>query len=97
MSLCLGIGVFLFPFFFMPIELLFFHLFRSALRARAHVHARMRTLHVERTCVCRGSAPRSTIGMYGEKKTIARCPCTPPLTVGERISSSTGSGREIAD
>ena len=68
MSLCLGIGVFLFPFFFMPIELLFFHLFRSALRARAHVHARMRTLHVERTCVCRGSAPRSTIGMYGEKK-----------------------------
>ena len=31
--------------------------------------------------VSRGRAPLSTIGMYGERKTNARCPCTPPSTV----------------
>ena len=39
------------------------------------------------------------MGMYGGRKTIARYPCTPPLTVeklGERISSSIGSCKEIA-
>ena len=49
--------------------------------------------------VSRGRAPRSTIGMYGERKTNARCPCTPPSTVetfGEEISSEACSGKEIA-
>ena len=49
--------------------------------------------------VSRGRAPRSTIGMYGERKTNARCPCTPPLTVetfGEEISAEACSGKEIA-
>ena len=42
-----------------------------------------------------GRAPRSTIGMYGERKTNARCPCTPPSTVetvGEEISAEESSG-----
>ena len=37
--------------------------------------------------------------MYGRRKTNARYPSTPPLTVetlGETISSSTGPGKEIA-
>ena len=49
--------------------------------------------------VSRRRAPRSTIGMYGERKTNARCPCTPPSTVetfGEEISAETCSGKEIA-
>ena len=49
--------------------------------------------------VSRGRAPRSTIGMYGERKTNARCPCTPPSTVetfGEVISAEACSGKEIA-
>ena len=49
--------------------------------------------------VSRGRAPRSTIGMYGERKTNARCPCTPPSTVetfGEEISAEACSGKEIA-
>ena len=49
--------------------------------------------------VSRGRAPRSTIGMYGERKTNARCPCTPPSTVetfGEEISAESCSGKEIA-
>ena len=49
--------------------------------------------------VSRGRAPRSTIGMYGERKTNARCPCTPPSTVetfGEKISAEACSGKEIA-
>ena len=49
--------------------------------------------------VSRGRAPRSTIGMYGERKTNARCPCTPPSTVetfGEEISAEAYSGKEIA-
>ena len=49
--------------------------------------------------VSRGRAPRSTIGMYGERKTKARCPCTPPSTVetfGEEISAEACSGKEIA-
>ena len=29
--------------------------------------------------VCRGRAPRSTKGMYSERKMISRDPCTPPL------------------
>ena len=47
----------------------------------------------------RGRAPRSTVRMYGERKTIARCPCTPSLTVemfGEKISAGACSGKEIA-
>ena len=49
--------------------------------------------------VSRGRAPRSTIGMYGERKTNARYPCTPPSTVetfGEEISAEACSGKEIA-
>ena len=49
--------------------------------------------------VSRGRAPRSTIGMYGERKTNARCPCIPPSTVetfGEEISAEACSGKEIA-
>ena len=49
--------------------------------------------------VCCGRAPRSTVEIYGERKTIARCPCTPPSTVetfGEKITASTGSGKQIA-
>ena len=49
--------------------------------------------------VSRGRAPRYTIGMYGERKTNARCPCTPPSTVetfGEEISAEACSGKEIA-
>ena len=48
--------------------------------------------------VSRGRAPRSTIGMYGERKTNTRCPCTPPSTVetfGEEISAEACSGKEI--
>ena len=47
----------------------------------------------------RTRAPRSTIGMYGERKTNDWCPCTPPSTVetfGEKISASPGSSKEIA-
>ena len=49
--------------------------------------------------VSRGRAPRSTIGMYGERKTNARCPCTPQSTVEtfrEEISTEACSGKEIA-
>ena len=48
--------------------------------------------------VSRGRAPRSTIGMYGERITNAPCPCTPPSTVetfGEEISAEACSGKEI--
>ena len=43
--------------------------------------------------------PRSTVGIYGERKTIAWCPCTPPSTVetfGKTISAEACSGKEIA-
>ena len=49
--------------------------------------------------VSRGRAPQSTIGMYGERKTNARCPCIPPSTLetfGEEISAEACSGKEIA-
>ena len=49
--------------------------------------------------VSRGRAPRSTIGMYGERKTNARYPYTPPSTVetfGEKISAEACSGKELA-
>ena len=49
--------------------------------------------------VSRGRAPRSTIGMYDEKKTNAPYQCTPPSTVetfGEEISAEACSGKEIA-
>ena len=44
-------------------------------------------------------SPRSTVGIYGERKTIAWCPCTSPSTLemfGEKISASPGSSKEIA-
>ena len=46
-----------------------------------------------------GRAPRSTVGIYGERKTIAWFPCTSPSTLemfGEKISASPGSSKEIA-
>ena len=49
--------------------------------------------------VSRGRSPRSTIGMYGERKTNARYPCTPQSTVetfGEEISAEACSDKEIA-
>ena len=49
--------------------------------------------------VSRGRAPRSTIGMYGERKANARYPCTLPSTVEtfcEEISAEACSGKEIA-
>ena len=56
--------------------------------------------HVNGVVQCQpGRAPRSTIGMYGERKANARCPCTPPSTVetfGEEISAEACSGKEIA-
>ena len=50
--------------------------------------------------VSRGRAPRSTIGMYGERKTNARCPCTPPSTVetfGEEISAEACCGKGFTE
>ena len=47
----------------------------------------------------REEPPRSTVGIYSERKTIACCPCTPPLTIetfGEKISAEACSGKEIA-
>ena len=41
----------------------------------------------------------ATIGMYGERKTNARCLCTPPSTVemfGEEISAEACSSKDIA-
>ena len=46
---------------------------------------------------CKG--PRSIVEMYGKRRTIARCPCTPPVTVEtfcEKFSARPGSGKEIA-
>ena len=50
-----------------------------------HVHAYAdnapRVTEMASLSACRGRAPRSTLGMYGEGITIAPCPCTPPLPV----------------
>ena len=57
------------------------------------------TRKCRRSVASRGRAPRSTIGMYSERKTNVRCPCTPPSTVetfGEEISAEACSGKEIA-
>ena len=64
----------------------------------ARACARGQPTHVNGVVQSRGRAPRSTIGMYGEIKTNARCPCTPPSTVetfGEEISAEACSGKEI--
>ena len=58
---------------------------------------RARTRKWRRSVASRVRAPRSTIGMYGERKTNVRCPCTPPSTVetfGEEISAEACSGKE---
>ena len=72
-----------------------------ARRFYARACARGEPAHVNGVVQCQpgGRAPRSTIGMYGERKTNARCPCTPPSTVetfGEEISAEACSGKEIA-
>ena len=49
--------------------------------------------------VCHCRTPRSTVGIYGERKTIAWCPCIPPSTMetfGQKISAEACSGKEIA-
>ena len=90
----------------------FSFIFVFAPRAHVNLCTRMRTLttppfyarvvhaHVMASfSVCPRRAPRSTVGIYGERKTIAWCPCTPPLTVetfGEEISAEACSGKEIA-
>ena len=66
-----------------------------------HTHAHAENLHdvhahVNGVVQCQRS-PRSTIGMYGERKTNARYPCTPQSTVetfGEEISAEVCSGKE---
>ena len=37
-----------------------------------------------------------SVGIYGERKTIAWCPCTPPSTVERFGSAEDCSGKEIA-
>ena len=68
-----------------------------------HAHAHADNAPLLRTCNARAcyahEAPRSTVGIYGERKTIAWCPCTPPSTAetfGEEISAEACSGKEIA-
>ena len=64
-----------------------------------HAHAHSETCTHTSFSVSRGRDPRSTIGMYGERKTNAPCPYTPPSTVetfGEEISAEACSGKEIA-
>ena len=62
----------------------------------------LRSAHVRRLyarACARGEPAHVTIGMYGERKTNARCPCTPQSTVetfGEEISAEACSGKEIA-
>ena len=77
---------------------------RSAHVDFMHAHAHAENLQCTHTLmasfsVSRGRAPRSTIGMYGERKTNAWCPCTPQSTAetfGEEISAEACSGKEIA-
>ena len=72
-----------------------FSLRRAQTRMRTRRTYRARTRKWRRFSVSRGRAPRSTIGMYGERKTNARCPCTLPSTVetfGEEISSKEIAG-----
>ena len=78
---------------------------RSAHVDFMHAHAHAENLHVHAhvngvvQCQPWGRAPRSTIGMYGERKTNARYPCTPQSTVetfGEEISAEACSSKEIA-
>ena len=65
-----------------------------------HFYARVMHAYVMASfSVCPLRAPRSTVGIYGERKTIAWCPCTSPSTLqmfGEQISASPGSSKEIA-
>ena len=74
---------------------------RSAHVDFMHAHAHAENLQCTHASfgVSRGRAPRSAIGMYGERKTNARCPCTPQSTgetFGEEISAEACSGKEIA-
>ena len=66
---------------------------------RPHFYARVMHAYVMASfSVCPRRAPRSTVGIYGERKTIAWCPCTSPSTLemfGEKISASPGSSKEI--
>ena len=79
---------------------------RSAHVDFMHAHAHAENLHVHAhkwrrsvSAVEEPHEPRSTIGMYGERKTNARYPCTPQSTVetfGEEISAEACSSKEIA-
>ena len=99
MTLCLGVGIFLFLSFgasFAPRAHRFMH---------AHAHAD-NTSPLLRTCnarACYGVVqclPVKSPTIYRRNlRTIAWCPCTPPLTMetfGEKISAEACSGKEIA-
>ena len=68
-----------------------------------HAHAHADNAPLLRTCnarVCYGVVQcLPAVGIYGERKTIAWCPCTSPSTLEmfcEKISASPGSSKEIA-
>ena len=64
-----------------------------------HAHAHAENLHVHALASFSVSRGRATIGIYGERRTIAWCPCTPPSTMetfGGKISAEACSGKEIA-
>ena len=73
-------------------------LFCLSSRKNTHSQLRARAENGVVQCLpCKG--PRSTVDVYSKRKTIARCPCTPPLTLepfGENISAKACSGKEIA-
>ena len=66
-----------------------------------HAHAHADNAPFLRTCnasVCYGVVQCLSVKIYGERKTIAWCPCTSPSTLemfGEKISASPGSSKEI--
>ena len=70
----------------------------------AHAHAGnapfyARVMHAHVMASFSVCAPRSTVGNYGERETIAWCPCTPPSTMetfGKKIIAEACSGKEIA-
>ena len=90
--------------FFAPRAILYTHACARGQRpapapAGPSMHARVQSHVMASFSVSPWRAPRSTIGIYGERKTIAWCPCIPPSTVerfGEKISAEACSGKEIA-
>ena len=80
-----------------------FSLRRAHVDMHAHAHAENLHVHAHVNGVVQCQPWKSPtiyhIGMYGERKMNARCPCTLPSTVetfGEEISAEACSGKEIA-